>query len=104
MLTKQDETKIETIVETIVDKKLDEKFENKWLPRIEAMMNLNLEEKLEQKFNEKLSHLPTKDEFFKAMDKIMGELKTIREEQSMITYRLSNHETRITTIEQTVSL
>lgn len=40
---------------------------------------------------ENISHLPTKSEFYSWMDKIMGELKTVREEQTLITQHLSDH-------------
>ena len=42
-----------------------------------------------------IGHLPTKKEFFDYMDKMMGELKTIRQEQAV-----NNH--RITVLEQKV--
>jgi len=38
-----------------------------------------------------ISHLPTKDEFYEKMDKVMGELKTIRVNQEILspkTYHL----------------
>ena len=53
---------------------------------------------------EEISHLPTKDEFFGKMDEVMGELKTIREEQTVQSHRLSNHEDRITTLEDKVGI
>ncbi|MCL4360013.1 hypothetical protein M1555_02035 [Patescibacteria group bacterium] len=34
----------------------------------------------EERLNESISHLPTKEEFFTRMDKLSGELKTMREE------------------------
>lgn len=67
---------------------------------IRVIVEEELEKKLEQKFEEKLKFLPTKDEFYKAMDKIMGELKTIREEQSAQSYRVGNHENRIVALEE----
>lgn len=47
----------------------------------------------------KVNHLPTKDEFYKMMDKIMGELKIIREEQVIMSHQLSNHSDRIENLE-----
>lgn len=38
-----------------------------------------------QSLDDKLSHLPSKDQFYEENDKLMGELKAIREEQSLIT-------------------
>lgn len=49
---------------------------------------------------EEINLLPTKDEFFGKMDEVMGELKTIREEQTVQSHQLLNHEDRITTLEE----
>ncbi|PIU03605.1 hypothetical protein COT44_02300 [Candidatus Shapirobacteria bacterium CG08_land_8_20_14_0_20_39_18] len=70
------------------------------LNEIENLLDQKLDEKLETKLNEKLSFLPTKDDFYSKMDQVMGELQTIREEQSMGSHRISDHEDRITVIEQ----
>ena len=86
MLTQQDLKQIGQLI----DQKLEEKLEQK------------LEEKLEQKFNEKLKYLPSKDEFYEAMDKIMGELQKIRDEHAIQSYRVSDHEERITRLEEAV--
>lgn len=42
-----------------------------------------LEQKLEEKLEEKLGRYPTKDEFYTAMDKLMKELETIRQELTL---------------------
>jgi len=49
--------------------------------------------------DEKLSYLPTKDEFYTKMDGVMTELKAIREEQPLQSNRLSEPEDRIEKIE-----
>lgn len=46
-----------------------------------------------------VSHLPTKDEIYKRMDQMMGELKAIRENQDATTSILQGHEDRLDTIE-----
>ena len=58
---------------------------------------------------EETKYLPTKDEFYTKMDEVMGELKAIREEQTLITGRVSghtdtleDHETRIEKLEDKV--
>lgn len=51
-----------------------------------------------------LSHLPTKDEFFGKMDEVMGELKTIREEQALQSQHISDHNDRIEKIESHLGL
>lgn len=46
-----------------------------------------------------IDHLPTKDEFYSKMDEVMGELKAIREEQTVQSQHLSDHGDRIEKIE-----
>ncbi len=55
---------------------------------------------------QKINLLPSKDEFFTAMDKLIGELQTIRDESIILNGRtsehtdmLENHEERITKLE-----
>lgn len=54
-------------------------------------IELLIEEKLEEKFKEKLKFLPTKDEFYRKMDEVMGELKAIRDEMAIVTGRVAIH-------------
>ena len=58
-----------------------------------------IERLIDEKLDEKIKFLPTKDEFFDSMDKLMGELKTIREQQEIITGKTSDHEDRIIKLE-----
>lgn len=69
MLTSQDIAKIKKALGEEIAVRLDEK--------------LGLESG--QSLDDKLSHLPSKDQFYEENDKLMGELKAIREEQSLIT-------------------
>lgn len=62
---------------------------------------------IEKIVEEKIKHLPTKDDFYTKMDEVMGELKAIREEQAVISgYKdqIENHQTRIGKIEQILDL
>lgn len=59
-----------------------------------------IEELLDEKLDEKLKILPTKKEFFSKMDEVMGELKTVREEQTVLSHQVSNHENRLRTLEE----
>ena len=52
------------------------------------------------KIEEKIEGLPTKDEFYTKMDEVMGELKDIREEVALVSRRSSDHEDRITSLEE----
>ena len=57
-------------------------------------------EDFRKEINEKLNLLPTKDEFFTRMDKVMGELQTIREEQLLLSAKSSSYGDRLTVLEQ----
>jgi hypothetical protein len=67
------------------------------LQAIKGLIKVTIDEAIEEKLVTKddISHLPTKDEFYTKMDEVMGELKTIREEQAVQSHQLSNHEDRI---------
>lgn len=102
MITKQDLKTLEENVSKKIDTKVSKleanlnqkidskvaKLEEDLVKRIDAKIEIRLEEKL----NEKIGLLPTKEEFFNAMDQVMTELKTIRQEQVVISHRLSNHD------------
>jgi vacuolar-type H+-ATPase subunit E/Vma4 len=69
-----------------------------------------IEELIEEKLDEKIKHLPTKDEFYTRMDELIGEVKAMREEQRVITGKISehtdtleDHESRITSLEHPLS-
>jgi len=63
-----------------------------------------IEKMMDEKFEEQLRNIPTKDEFYTKMDEVMGELKGIREEVTVVTHQVSGHEDRITTLEKAVEL
>lgn len=48
---------------------------------------------------EKIKNLPTRDEFFTTMSEVMGELKTIREEITVLSDRQSIHSDQIEALE-----
>jgi len=54
---------------------------------------------LKTEFEDKIKHLPTKEEFYNREDQIMGELKSIREELEMLGYRVSQHSDQISALE-----
>jgi len=49
---------------------------------------------------EEIKNLPTKEEFFSKMDEVVGELKTVREEQTTLSHQVSNHESRLKSLEE----
>ena len=70
---------------------------------IEAKMDVVIENR-QLVTKEDLSHLPTKDDFYGKMDEVMGELKSNREEQSVLGHQVSDHEDRIERIESRVGV
>jgi hypothetical protein len=68
---------------------------------LKNLMAVTIDEAIEEKLVTKddIGLLPTKDEFFTKMDEVMGELKTIREEQALQSQHLSDHDDRIEKIE-----
>jgi len=77
-------------------------LDNDDLKAIAGLIKVTVDEVIETKglvTREDISHLPTKDEFYTKMDEVMGELKTIREEQVLQSQHLSDHDDRIEKIE-----
>jgi hypothetical protein len=90
-LTQSDLKQIGIVVEKVVDAKLEEKLEQK----LEEKLEQKLEEKLEQKLTEHLGKYPTKDEFYTKEDELMGELKAMREEVTVLSHHVSTHSDQI---------
>lgn len=85
MLTKKDIATIGKIIET----------------ELELILGPKIEEKTSHLVTkEDLKYLPTKDNFYEKMDEVMGELKAIREENAILNGRTSDHEERITKLEE----
>lgn len=62
---------------------------------------------LQEGIEERISHLPTKDEYYKSEAKLMKELQTIRENTTVMVFhneenlkKLNNHEKRISKLER----
>ena len=53
-----------------------------------------------QELTERISFLPTRDEFYSKMDDMMTELVAIRQEQSVMSYRVSQHSDEITALQK----
>jgi hypothetical protein len=69
-------------------------LDNDDLKAIKALIEVTIDEK-ELVTKSDISHLPTKDEFYEKMDEVMGELKTVREEQTLLSHQVSDHEDSI---------
>jgi hypothetical protein len=77
-------------------------LDNDDLKAIKDLIEVTVEEVIENKglvTKDDISHLPTKDEFYGTIDKVMGELKAIREEVSVLAHQVSEHDDRIDKLE-----
>lgn len=75
------------------------------LKLIKEVMKITIDEELEEKVEEKLSFLPTREEFYAKMDEVMGEIKAMREEHTLLSSRVyEDHEPRIVKIEKNLNL
>ena len=77
-------------------------LDNDDLKAIKNLIEIAVDETIEKNgvvTKKDISHLPTKNEFFVKMDEVVGELKTIREEQPLQSEKLSELEDRVENIE-----
>ena len=63
------------------------------------MLNKQDLDQVREIVRKEVEHLPIKDDFFQMMDKIFGELQTIRDELKISHGRNDNHEEGITDLE-----
>lgn len=89
MLTNDDLNKIQLLIVT---------GSNQVVGRIDK-----LEDRV-QRVEEKIDLIPTKEEYFGSMDKLMGEVMKSREEQTVIGKELSDHSDRLDKLEQKVGV
>lgn len=66
-----------------------------------------IEKQTRKILKQEIKHLPTKDDFYNRMDELIGEVKSMREEQTLIAGKISehtdsieNHEYRIGKLEE----
>ncbi len=67
---------------------------------LEEVLEYKLDEKLDEKFKDKFGNLPTKKEFYEQTDKIMKELKDIREEVTVLSQHSSDHSDAIEALQK----
>jgi predicted nuclease with TOPRIM domain len=67
---------------------------------LDDVLEYKLDEKIGEKVKEYVGSLPTKEEFNSRMDEIMGELKTIREEMTMLSGRTYDNTDRLDQLEK----
>lgn len=94
MLTKTDLTQIKSLVGLLLvsnNSQLHKEFEE-------------IKESIIEEVKDQIKHLPTKEEYFSSMDKLMKEVRASRETQEISGSQLSNHEERIGNLETKVGL
>jgi len=69
---------------------------------LESVIHLKLDEKLESKLEEKLGKYPTKQEFYKQTDKLMKEMKDLRDEVTVSTHQTKRNTDEIKKIKEVV--
>jgi hypothetical protein len=76
------------------------------LSAIKDLMEVTIEEKgvTKEEFEERLKHLPTKDEFYTETARIYKQLEGAEEEKDVLTYRVSRHSDQISRIEKHLAL
>ena len=57
---------------------------SKDLSNIRSLVRITLDDNQKFVTKDDIKHLPTKEEFYSKMDDVMGELKVIREEQTVL--------------------
>lgn len=78
------------------------KLDNDDSKTIKDLMEVVIEEAVERKplvTKDNIGNLPTEDQFYGAMDKVMGEMKAIREEVVILGHQLSEHTDRLDRME-----
>jgi hypothetical protein len=81
------------------------KFTDEQYKALQEIIQLAVDEGLDRQLTEKLKYIPSKSEFYESMDRIMSELKAIREELTVVTGKVyDDNEDRITTLEKNFRL
>ena len=78
------------------------KLDNDDLKAIKDLMEVTIDEAFKRKgaiTQDHIGNLPTKDEFYGTMEKVMGELKAIRKEVAVLGHQVSEHDDRIDKLE-----
>lgn len=64
----------------------------------------DVEKIVDEKLDEKIKFLPTKDEFFSRMDTLSGEIKKVREEQTLHLGQHDQVDARLVRVEKKLNL
>ena len=74
---------------------------------IKQLIKITLDEDESLVRKDDIKHLPSKEEFYEQTDKIMGELKAVREEMTMLSdlnRKVNDHDARIEKVEKKLSI
>ncbi len=77
------------------------------LQNIKGLFKITIDEDETLVRKSDISYLPTKDDFYNEMDKLMGELKTVREEITILSdtkRQVNNHEEKLAKIEEKLQI
>ena len=80
------------------------KLDDDDLKAIKDLIEVTFDEKLDEKLDVKLSHLPTKDEFYEQTGKILKRLDDLEEEKDVLSNQVSGQGDRIEKIETHLGL
>jgi hypothetical protein len=75
------------------------KLDDNDLKAIKDLIEVTFDEKLDEKLDIKLSHLPTKDEFYEETGKILKKLDDLEVEKDVLSNKFSYHDDRIKHLE-----
>ena len=71
---------------------------------LKDLIGVTFDEKLDEKLDIKLSHLPTKDEFYEQTGEIIKRLDNLEVEKDVLSHQVSRQEDRIGKIESHLGL
>lgn len=73
------------------------------LEAFEEVIMPQIDEKFED-FEIKINHLPTKEEFFSRMDKVMGELQKLRDEVIIVNHQYERTNKRVDKVDKHLNI
>ena len=83
------------------------KLDSDDLKAIKDLIEVTVDEAIERNrlvTQDHIGNLPSKDEFYETMDNLMGELKAIREEVSVLGHQVADHSDRLERIETSLDM
>lgn len=98
-LSKKDLTAIQQLIDNSINGALasfeisfDEKINKKFEKQGEFMLETFATKQMFYELKEEISHLPTKEDYYSTMDKLVGELQQCRDEHTFLNNRIERVE------------